>query len=372
MLSPHESLNISTQRGVLAAVLGNPGAYPGGIDVYDLAQDCRHPQLKSAAFPATPFGHESGMAPDGKTFYPSAPGFTLSAVDISNPALPQTLVTSTPFNTHGLSISDDGRRGYLATLEGLKIVDLSEVQDRVPNPQIKLISSLTWSNMTIPQVPLPITIHGHPYLVEVDEYSNDGGGSTTGNGSVVGAARIIDIGDETMPHVISNLRLQVHQPEHRDEIADDYGAQSSVQGYAGHYCQVPTRVDPEIVACSMIASGLRVFDIRDPYHPKESAYFMSPPSTISGTGGPVVDERSNWAMSQPAFAPARNEVWYTDGNSGFYALRLDPLPPLGSSSGAPGATRVTIKAGKRCSKRRKAKRHASAAKKCKRKKHRGH
>jgi hypothetical protein len=27
-------------------------------------------------------------------------------------------------------------------------------------------------------------------------------------------------------------------------------------------------------------------------------------------------------MSAPAFDPQRNEIWYTDGNSGFYNVRL--------------------------------------------------
>jgi hypothetical protein len=323
MQTPHESLNISVQRGVLAAVLGNPTQYPGGVDVYDISGDCRHPEPMAAAFPATPFGHESGMAPDGMTFYPTSPGTShMSAVDISNPRLPRTLVTS-QYNTHGMSVSDDGRRGYLATLSGLVIVDLSEVQERKPNPQIREISRLTWSNMTIPQFATPVTIDGKPYLIEVDEYSTTERGQHTGHGPRVGAARIIDISDERKPRVVSNIRLGVHQPEHRDEIAGDYGAQSSVQGYAAHYCNVPRRHEPGIVACSMITSGLRVFDIRDPAHPKEIAYFVAPPSMVSETGSPVIDERANWAMSQPDFAPERREIWYSDGTSGFYALKVD-------------------------------------------------
>src|SRR3954454_289496 len=157
MQTPHESVNISVKRGILAAVMGNPAQYPGGVDVYDISKDCRHPEVKAAAFSATPFGHESGMAPDGLTFYPTSPGTSqMSAVDISNPMLPRRLVTS-QYNTHGMSVSDDGRRGYLATLSGFVIADLSEVQARKPNPQIREISRLVWSNMTIPQVAIPVT-----------------------------------------------------------------------------------------------------------------------------------------------------------------------------------------------------------------------
>jgi hypothetical protein len=337
MQTPHESLNISVERGLLAAVMGNPAFAPGVVDVYDISRDCRHPELMASA-PAAVFGHESGMALDGRTFYPTSisTGHT-TAVDVSNPRTPLPL-GQWQFNTHGMSVSDDGNRGYLAARDGLIIVDLSEVQARRPNPQVREISRLVWSNMTIPQIAIPVTLGGKPYLVEIDEYSSgESGGSVAGNGPRVGAARIIDISDERRPFVVSNIRLEVHQPENRAAIADDPGAQSPVQGYAGHYCNVPQRVEPGILACSMILSGLRVFDIRDPEHPREIAYHVAPPSTVSVAGAPIIDERANYAMSQPAFAPERGEIWYSDGTSGFYALRMDPgVWPFPVSRGAGG------------------------------------
>ena len=73
MLSPHESLVVSKQRGLLAAVFGNPTTNVGIVDVYDISEDCRHPELKSSS-PVGILGHESGMAPDGRTFYSASPG----------------------------------------------------------------------------------------------------------------------------------------------------------------------------------------------------------------------------------------------------------------------------------------------------------
>jgi hypothetical protein len=322
MQTPHESLNISVERGILAAVMGNPSAYPGVIDLYDISQDCRHPVLQ-ASVPGSMFGHESGMALDGKTFYPTSIGTDqTTAVDISNPRIPIP-IGQWSYNTHGMSLSDDGNRAYLAAGDGLIILDVSEIQARKPNPQVREISRLVWSNITIPQYAVPVTIKGKRYLIEVDEYSSNGG-SVTGHGQRVGAARIIDISDERKPFVVSNIRLAVHQPENRAAIGGDPGAQSPVQGYAAHYCNVPQRHEPGIVACSMILSGLRVFDIRDPRNPKEIAYHVAPPSNVSSSGGPLIDEKANFAMSQPAFVPERGEIWYSDGTSGFYALRMDP------------------------------------------------
>jgi hypothetical protein len=317
MQSPHESLVLNERRGLLVAVMGNPTAYPGFVDIYDVSEDCRHPALQSSA-PVGLLGHESGFAPDGNTFYATSLGTGhVTAVDVSNPKQPVPLWVGT-VRSHGATISEDGNRLYVAANTGLLILDVSEVQARKPNPQVREVSRLTWDELTIPQVAIPVTIAGKPYLVEIDEYS--GTESSTGpasNGSKVGAARIIDISNENAPRVVSNLRLEVHQPENRDAIANDPGASSALQGYAGHYCAVPQRNEPGIVACSFIASGLRVFDIRDPLRPREIAYFVAPNERSSTAGSP-----SNYAMSGPAFAPERGEVWYSDGNSGFYALRL--------------------------------------------------
>lgn len=308
MASPHESLVLNEKRGLLVAVLGNPGAYPGAVDVYDVSGDCRHPVLKSTS-PLGIFGHESGMAPDGLTFYSASPGTsTLVPIDLTNPSAPLPLSLPGIFDSHGLSISNDGNRAYAAGIrDGLLVLDTSQVQSRVTTPAVPVVGRLTWTPMSIPQNAIPVTIQGHPYLVEFDEF---------GAQSSVGAARIIDIADETKPFVVSNIRLEVHQPENFAAQAGDPGASNTaLQGYAAHYCNVPQRAEPGILACSMILSGLRVFDIRDPFNPREIAYYNAPSRPASGISG-------NYAMSSPAFAPDRHEIWYSEGRSGFYAVRL--------------------------------------------------
>lgn len=322
VLTPHESLSISHKRGLLGAVMGNPTTYPGFIDIYDISQDCRDPALRSS-LPLGVLGHEANFAPDGKTFYSSSTSTTvMSAVDVSNPSVPVHLWSSTELRIHGMNVSDDGNRLYLANLgnpgtAGLTILDVSQIQKRLANPQTKVVSHLTWGNVSIPQNAIPVTINDHPYVLEFDEFARDVTGSYDPR-SPVGAARIIDVSDETKPKIVSNIRLEVNTPENRaGDQANDPAARSGLQGYAAHYCAVPRRDEPEIAACSFILSGLRVFDIRDPSSPKEIAYFNPPPKASTTVGTP-----SNYAMSAPAFVPERGEIWYSDGNSGFYAVRV--------------------------------------------------
>jgi hypothetical protein len=341
MLSPHESLSLDTKRGLLAADMGYPTFNPGFVDIYDVSKDCRHPALQSSS-PLGILGHEGNFTPDGNTFWvSSAGGRTFTALDISNPVAPKPLWSSLQYSIHGLNVSDDGNRVYAADLgktPGLWIFDSSDVQKRVPNPQVRVVSHLTWPDVSIPQVPIPVTIGGHPYLVEIDEYSK---GTTTAPSAAVGAARIIDIGDEKNPKVISNMRLDVNQPANRagDEV-NDPGAKFPVQGYAGHYCAVPSRTDPGIAACSFIMSGLRVFDIRDPYHPHEIAYANS---VVNATkpGEPA----SAFDMSAPAFVPERGEIWYADGNSGFYNIHVtNGVWPFSTAAASKPATVQAAKA----------------------------
>src|SRR5438270_1525879 len=207
-----------------------------------------------------------------------------------------------------MSVSDNGRRLYIADtgLPGLITLDVSGVNAHQLNPTVPVVSKLTWPE------------------VSIDEYSRGTGTSSGYNPNAnVGAARIIDIQDDRHPFVVSNLRLAVNQPAERaGDEQNDYGAKSGVQGYAAHYCNVPTEANPTYVACTFILSGLRVFNIQDLLHPYEMAYFNAPsrppsPAYAGINGG-------NFAMSAPTFDTSRNEVWYSDGFWGFFVVKLTP------------------------------------------------
>lgn len=322
MLSPHESLLVNEERGILMGTFGNVLTAPGIMDLYDVKTDCRKPKLISST-PSAVLGHETGFSPDGKTVYTASTIFTFAAIDISNPKVPKTLFTELNVQYHGLRVSDDGNTLYAAHIGqpgpnlisggGLRILDVSQIQARAKNPKVPVLSTLTWRGSAIPQVAQPFTRDGHQYVLEVDEFVDlfSFSGLTDIKSSPVGAARIINVDDPRHPFVVSDIRLQVHQPaDHVGEQTQDPGGNDPLGGYAAHYCSVPTRDNPNIAGCSMIASGLRLFDIRDVENPKEIGYFNQP--TKDGAG----------AYSQPAWDAANDSVWYTDTNSGFFVVKL--------------------------------------------------
>ena len=112
MSFPHESLILSQKRGLLLAVAGNLSqtVLPGEVDIYDLnatpGLGCKAPLLLSST-PLGIWGHESGISPDGNTFYASSlSNETVTAVDISNPVVPKLIVHQQGVAAHGISISE--------------------------------------------------------------------------------------------------------------------------------------------------------------------------------------------------------------------------------------------------------------------------
>lgn len=318
MNDPHESLKVSEERGLLAANDLN-GPF---FDIYDVSKDCTKPELlASVEFPGTA-GHEGNFSPDGRTYWTgdrTNGNNRYCPVDVSDPRDPRLILCwSNPGGTHGMSFSDDGMRGYFSldqganpaapggSANGLLILDVSDIQLRKENPEIREISRLLWADGAQAQMSQPMTIGGRPYLLFADELGR-------------GAGRIIDLSDEANPFIVSRLKLDVHLPEHTGLDGIDGG--SGLFVYDGHYCQADNERNTTAVACGYFESGIRVFDVRDPVAPKEIAYYNPPaitdrPLPGSSHGGGTADR----CASQIRFVPATAQLWTQCQDNEFMTL----------------------------------------------------
>ena len=354
MRGPWETLKVNAERGLLAAVSAGPPFGEGAafFDVYDIGSDCAHPRLLNSvsesalSAPANTLGHEGGFSPDGRTYWSTfAIQGTITAIDIADPGAPRILYTGkTGTGNHGFGFSDDGRRLYLAhagrpdggsvldgdslTPNGLQVFDVSEIQDRRPAPRIHEISRLFWTDGATGQHELPISYGGRPHLVHVDE-------------QFAGAARIIDLGDEKAPRTVARLRLEIQMPG-REQLRRGDTTRSETFGYDGHYCEADRPADPTLLACGYFASGIRVFDIRDPLAPREVAYYNPPAQAGEGDRLPSSehaatdgDLTTDWCTSPPRFVG--DQLWVTCQDNGFMVLRFTdraPVPAAGLPSPA--------------------------------------
>lgn len=355
MLDPHESLKVHQRRALLAGV---EEAGPG-FAVYDLSTDCRHPILKSSinladsnqldpsAPPIRVMGHAGDFTPDGLTYYSSQTfrglGGIMPVVDISDPANPKQLLNwqfPGDGRPHDPTFNKDGTRLYSSQPgqfrsptfpgpNGLVISDVSDVQDRRPNPQIRVVSTLFWEDGGQAQVATPATIKGRPYLIFTDELGS--GGVEGREGACArglpphGFARIIDVGDEKNPKIVSKLMLDVHDPANCAAVIGDTPTSF---GYDSHYCTVDRPRNARLAACSYFQSGVRVFDIRDPYRPKEVAYYKPGAVGSASRPGSTLNDRSDrtydYSSSNVRFVRARgkNYLWFTSHDNGFQIVRF--------------------------------------------------
>ncbi|HVT34163.1 MAG TPA: hypothetical protein VHE37_01160 [Nevskiaceae bacterium] len=329
-----ESLKVNEARGLLAGVQVGIGEGAVFFDVYDIGTDCLHPKLLNSvgptqlSIPADSIGHEGNWSPDGNTYWStSLAGGIVTAIDVSDPALPRALfVGNAGIVNHGFELSADGNRLYLANVapEGLDILDVSEIQSRKLAPQMHKLGSVTWTDGSTGQHSIPVSWNGKPYLVFVDEGGN-------------GAARIIDISDETAPVVVSKLKLEIHMPEYAEQRTADLAGNGSF-GYEGHYCTVDRRENPTAIACGYFQSGVRVFDVRDPMNPHEIAYY-NPPAQVGKSAQLTGSEHANgllqvyapanltadWCSSPPRFveqADGERQLWVTCQDNGFMVLKF--------------------------------------------------
>jgi len=377
MLDPWESLKVNERRQLLGGVNALNGNGGPEIELYDLSGDCRNPQLLTGAqvgldnadgqYVAAVKGHEGNFAPDGLTYYAANLGSGyIYPIDITNPVKPKLLTQyfTAPGRVHGLNISDDGNRAYVAILgqgganptrvpgsppnNGLQILDTSEVQARKPNPQLKVISTITWDDGGGAQHAIPVIIKEKPYVIHVDE-AGSGGNSAAGWTAACAAglpawqfARIIDIADETKPVIVSKLMLEAYDPKNCDKVVPDLAGLGFFT-YGAHYCSVDNRKNATTLACGYFNSGIRVFDIRNPLRVKEIAYFNPAGTTTPSPGsnhlraGGWVAGGPDWCTSQVRLDVATGTLQTMCQDNGFLTLKFtNGVWPFPESTTPPG------------------------------------
>jgi hypothetical protein len=337
MLDPWETLKVNKARGLLAAVNVMDGQGASFMGIYDIKADCRHPKMLFDG-PVTAVNHEGNWAHDGMTYYTGGltPGI-VSAIDTKDPSHPKLITTFfAKLGIHGMSTSLDGRRLFLSHINedwpvtlygggndnslksvakgnGMGVYDISDIQDRKPNPEVRLVSALQWEDGLLGQHTLNFHRDGKAYAIEVSEAG-------------MGAARIIDITDEKNPVVVSKVKTEImmpvnlalaHSEIHRypKENGGDFRF-----GYNFHYCNIDKEENPNLLACSAFEQGLRLFDIRDVHQPKELAYFNNGGDGTRQPGGWGA-VYSAYAAAMPQFDPANQHIWYTDHDRGFYVVK---------------------------------------------------
>src|SRR3954451_6008824 len=382
--APWEALRVNAKRGLLVADRNGSHA----LDVYDVSGDCAHPKLLFSGQMPDAIGHEGYFAPDGRTFY-MTDGATshLWPIDLSDPRHPKQLASWSfdgAAGFHGGSASEDGNRVYQCEYTdpgSVRILDTTAVQSRTSLAVPRTIARVALPDNKFCQATYALTYAGHPYLVQYGETSQarcpqsfgDNVGMLSGNTANFDYPRVIDLADEAHPRIVANLRLEVEETENCPLIAGDISPRSvafaqyaggggALFGYDDHHCSPDRLHDPTILACGSFLSGLRIFDIHDPLHPRELAYYSK--GTVS-----VADQTVDDAISRPVVRTDLGLIYWTTEFSGFHVASVEGgvWPPRGAEcgsaqdyffaqyhprSGCFSSAAVTLPSARRCASRR--------------------
>ena len=128
--------------------------------------------------------------------------------------------------------------------------------------------------------------------------------------------------DERKPREVSQIKLEVNEQENCGKILTDD------EVYSIHYVGVDDERNTTKVFYTYYTGGVRVFDVRDPAHPKEIAYFHSPPkpdtviepSPLRAGDGQTPDWDSSTSVVRYRGA---NEIWVVSIAGGFQVLKLN-------------------------------------------------
>lgn len=92
---------------------------------------------------------------------------------------------------------------------------------------------------------------------------------------------IIDIADPATPKIVNQIQLEIQLPQNVNARAADVTG-DGIFGYESHYCSVDRESNPTALACGYFQSGIRVFNVVDPLHVREIAYYNPPAQTGKG------------------------------------------------------------------------------------------
>lgn len=351
-LGIHEGVHASAARGILIVPIGTM------LSIYDVSKDCRRP-VHVADVDAGTDGdpthseaagaggiHSGQLSPDGTLYFATdigngavAPnGPCLTIFDLADLRHPKLLTRwGLDFPCHDLELRPDGKRAYVGyyaptvghpsavvgaftpvgqpahALSGIKVVDITHVRQG----KLAVLGQLEGGRQ---HTEVYARIGTREYLLGAEEAY-----------CPAGSGRIVDITDERHPVEVGELSLAINTLPNCDKAS--YNQNGDVLHYTSHYLSVDDPSNASLAFYTWYGSGLRVFDIRDPRHPREVAYYNPP----VGEGSTRTQDS---ATTYPRYLPATGQIWFGSRVNGLNVVELDPRlrPKPGGrwSVGVPG------------------------------------
>lgn len=217
---------------------------------------------------------------------------------------------------HSLTVSNDGRRAYLAYLGGgFLVADTSDLAEARPSPQIRLVTPVEdrvfWTD---PGAHSAVKLYGRPYALTTDEVYGKLGGVLADHGCPWGWVRLIDVSDETRPEIASEYRLPVNEPETCADVPPD---RENLSSFSAHN---PT-LTANLAFVTWHSAGLQVIDLTNPEEPRPAAQFVPEPLPVVQTEDPALSSGRDKVVMWSFPIIKDGLIYVVDLRNGLYVLR---------------------------------------------------
>jgi hypothetical protein len=224
---------------------------------------------------------------------------------------------------HSLSVSPDGRRGYLAHLAaGFMVVDTSDLADARTNPQVRLVTPVADRAMWgAPGAHSALPLPGRPWALTTDEvYGGTLGiapalGVSVAIGCPWGWARLLDVSDPARPRVRGEYKVSPYND--REHCTEERRLQSEQATFSSHN---PT-VTRDLAFVTWHSAGLQAFDLADPARPRATAEFRPEPLPAVETEDPTFSTGPDKLVFWSYPIVKDGLIYVVDIRNGLYVLR---------------------------------------------------
>ncbi len=224
---------------------------------------------------------------------------------------------------HSLSISPDGRRGYLAHLAaGFLMIDTSQLADARPRPEIRLLTPVgqraSWG---APGAHSALPLPGRAAVLTTDEvYGATFGvapalGVSVAIGCPWGWTRVLDVSDPARPRVHGEYKLRPYNDQ--THCTPENRLQSEQATFSSHN---PT-VTRDLAFITWHSAGLQAIDISNPMRPMQVAEFRPQPLAAVVTEDPTFSTGPDKLVFWSYPIVKDGLVYVVDIRNGLYVLR---------------------------------------------------
>ncbi|HYH60025.1 MAG TPA: hypothetical protein VD790_12515 [Thermoleophilaceae bacterium] len=217
---------------------------------------------------------------------------------------------------HSLTVSNSGRRAYLAYLGGgFLVADTSDFARDVPDPEVRLVTPVEnrvfWTD---PGAHSAIKLWRKPYALVTDEVYGKLGGVLPAHGCPWGWVRIIDIRDQAAPALAAEYRLPSNEPE-------ACTSQPADRDHIGSFSAHNPTLTRRLAFISWHGAGLQAVGLRNPRQPRSAAQFVPEPLDIVQTEDPALSQGRDKVVVWSFPIIKDGLIYVVDIRNGLYVLR---------------------------------------------------